>query len=169
MDKAQQALAHLDAVAYEMEIKWGIGRLTELVTPTMAARFKAQQELLDQITQTNDQQGIADAAQATVRGWQAMDQEASIKGALPVFQTKWIGKAPSGQTVTIYRMPQARLDNPDDDGSLVFTLDELLALVDGLPDLVKQVKQAGLAAQVKAVHDGKPEDIDWEKGDPLPF
>ncbi len=49
---------------------------------------------------------------------------------------------------------------------LVFTLEEVGRLIDGLPDAVLETKRVFPGARVTRV--GKPE-IDWEKGDELPF
>ena len=48
----------------------------------------------------------------------------------------------------------------------VFTLEEVGRLIDGLPDAVLETKRVFPGAKVTRV--GEPE-IDWEKGDELPF
>jgi len=47
-------------------------------------------------------------------------------------------------------------------------MDEVMTLIDGFPETVLEVKATFKAAEVTAVL-GKPEEIDWEIGDEIPF
>jgi hypothetical protein len=163
-----KAMTYLDQVAHEMEVKWGEGRLQKLVTPALADRFKAQQEILDGAISAGDAKAIDQAAAATARAWQVLDGEAAMKGCLPINQLVWKGTTPSGRKVIILRESSAIRHADEMEGDLVLTMDEVMTLNDGFPETVLEVKATFKAAEVTAVL-GKPEEIDWEIGDEIPF
>jgi len=166
MTDARKAVDHLDAVAAEMEIKWGVGRLPELVAPSLADKFKQQQAIVDAHIEANDSQAAADAADAMVRAWQALDSAAQISGALPIFQTQWQGTTPAGQKVRLVRQAKSSL-NILEDGELMLTFDEVLLLVDKMPDLLREVK-AAFPSTITRITD-KSAEMDWKLGDEIPF
>ena len=160
-------LMALDALAHELEIKWGMDRLPGLVDAGLGAKFHQQQQLLDDAIEQGDNERIKSTALGMQRAWKALDSAATIQGALPMFQTRWQAITPQGQQVVIYRMPNA-IPSPDDNGALVFCLDELLHIIDGMPELVNAVKQTfkEQGAQVTGVEKAP---MDWEHGDAIPF
>jgi hypothetical protein len=169
MTDARRSIERLDAVAADMEIKWGVGRLPELVAPSLADKFHQQQAILDTHIEAKDAQAAADAADAMVRAWQALDSAAQISGALPIFQTQWQGTTPAGQKVRLVRQAESSL-NMLEDGELMLTFDEVLLLVDKMPDLLREVK-AAFPSTITRITDkpDKPDEMDWERGDEIPF
>jgi hypothetical protein len=79
-----EALRPLDRVAVEMEGKWGVGRLTRLVTPDMAARFGSAKDKLNEAIRSNDGEEVAKRAAVMIRGWQALDRAATESGCEPL-------------------------------------------------------------------------------------
>ena len=74
-------VAPFDRVATEMEAKWGIDRLPELVTPELAAKYgKAMAHLNDCIAKQLPAECTAAAANC-IKGLHAMDAEATANGA----------------------------------------------------------------------------------------
>ncbi len=136
-----------------MEVKWGEGRLQKLVTPALADKFRAQQEILNQAISAGDAQTVDEAAAATARAWQVLDSEAAMKGCLPVHQLVWKDTAPSGRKVIILRENSAIRHADEMPGDLVLTMAELMTLIDGFPETVLEVKAAFKASQVTAVLD----------------
>ncbi len=80
VDPVSLAIKPLDLVAVQMEAKWGAGVLPQLVSPDMAAKFRRAQDRLDEAILTNDYDTIKGRADALIRGWQAMDLEATKNG-----------------------------------------------------------------------------------------
>lgn len=74
--------SRLDQTANDMERKWGIGRLSLLVSPELAARFMAAQDVHGAGPTATRSQADLDAMMA--RAWAAMDAEASARGASPL-------------------------------------------------------------------------------------
>jgi len=77
----QGAIEPLDRVAVDMERKWGAGRLERLVSPDTAMRFGSARDKLDQAIMERDLPEIARRASVVIRGWQALDKEATSIGA----------------------------------------------------------------------------------------
>jgi hypothetical protein len=75
----------LDNIAAAMERRWGVDRLPLMVSPATRERFDHFKAKLDTAIQQNHPQADIDAAAAIVaRGWQAMDKEATERGAFPL-------------------------------------------------------------------------------------
>ena len=75
----------LDNIAAAAERKWGVDRLPLMVSPATRERFDHFKAKLDTTIQQHHPQPDIDAAAAIVaRGWQAMDKEATERGAFPL-------------------------------------------------------------------------------------
>ncbi len=77
------AVAPFDRVAREMDRRWGVDRLPELVSPATAARYGAAMAHLNAMIDAADPARTAEAAQNCIRGMQAMDAEAQRLGHRP--------------------------------------------------------------------------------------
>lgn len=77
------AMAPMDGTAREMDAKWGIDRLPELVTPELAARYGQAIAHLNEMIASNDPAAVAAAAGNCQRGLIAMDAEALRLGHQP--------------------------------------------------------------------------------------
>ena len=84
------ALRPLDKVATEMEERWGVDRLATLVTPDTASRFGTAKAKLDSAIKNNDAGEVAKRASVMIRGWQAMDAEATDAGATWSDPQAWV-------------------------------------------------------------------------------
>ena len=74
----------LDQVAFEMERKWGVGRLRLLVSDLLRAKFDAQKDKLDAAIATNQEHYIRAQAEGMKRAWAALDKAASEAGHPPL-------------------------------------------------------------------------------------
>lgn len=74
-------VAPFDRVATEMELKWGIERLPELVSPATAAKFGAAMAHLNECIGKELPEECTAAANNCIRGLHAMDAEATASGA----------------------------------------------------------------------------------------
>ena len=85
------ALRPLDRVATEMDERWGVDRLATLVSPDTASRFGSAKAKLDTaIKDNNDAAAVAKRASVMIRGWQAMDAEATAAGAVWSDPQAWV-------------------------------------------------------------------------------
>lgn len=76
-------IAPMDRLANELDLKWGIDRLPELVTPEMAARYGAAIAHLNDCIREQDPAKCTAAANNCIRGLHAMDAEATRLGVKP--------------------------------------------------------------------------------------
>ena len=76
-DGIHHAIKPVDEIATRMELKWGCERLPGLVSPATAAKFGSAKAKLDAAIINNDPQAVAQRATIMVKGWKAMDKEAS--------------------------------------------------------------------------------------------
>lgn len=82
-------IAPLDRLASEYDMKWGIDRLPELVTPELAARYGAAMAYLNECIDAQDPAKCVDAAGNCIRGLHAMDAEATRLGRTPATGDFW--------------------------------------------------------------------------------
>ena len=87
--KVQSALVDYDRVASEIERKWGIDRLPELVNAELRERFWEAVHRLNVAIDKNDPEEVRRHADAAARGWYALDRAASAAGALPPSGEGW--------------------------------------------------------------------------------
>lgn len=167
------ALKPLDKLARDMEAKWGIDRLPELVPPEMAAKFGGALGQLQVAMRTDDLTSVQRFVANVMKGWQAMDAAATAAGHQPTAPECWpvrIGE----QRAWIVRDPGMRaLINGEPQGSVTYTLDEvgrLLALALGSgAATINGTKDLFPGATVREIRPTKPP-CDFEGGgDQIPF
>lgn len=96
------ALAPLDRLAGEMDWKWGIDVLPELVTPEMAAKYGSAVSKLHEAMDEGKPDVVAARVGVCIRGLQAMDAQATEAGAERASMDVWQVEL-NGQTVGIMK------------------------------------------------------------------
>lgn len=91
--RCDYALAPFDRMAAEMDRKWGVDRLVELVSPEMAERYGSAMAKLNAAIDAADPEQVSLRANVCMRGMQAMDQAATESGAEPASQDVWLVQA----------------------------------------------------------------------------
>jgi hypothetical protein len=91
--RCDYALGPFDRMAAEMDRKWGVDRLVELVTPEMAERYGSAMAKLNAAIEAADPEQVSLRANVCMRGMQAMDQAATQSGAEPASQDVWLVQA----------------------------------------------------------------------------
>jgi hypothetical protein len=155
----------LDHIALTMERTWGVGRLRLLVSDLLCAKFDAQKDKLEAAIATNQMSYIRAQAEGMKRAWAALDRAAREAGHPPLSPEVWECVLPSsGEVVAIVRTDAEAhhvcREMP------VFTLAEIGRLIEGLGSAVLAAKRVFPGAAVSAV---RPPEIDWKKGDEIPF
>lgn len=159
----QNALAPLDRLARDMERKWGCGRLPSLVDPELAARFGRAQDKLNEAIRLNAPHEIARRVGVVMRGWQALDDDATRAGAdrLPA---RTIGVEHGGRAWVVVLDPvdydKARADHIG--GGRVVALAELIEAYKIVSGRIAGVLEAFPGAQIRAPSGARLDD-------PLPF
>jgi len=90
-DAIDGSLKPLDALASDLERKWGRDRLIELVSPETASKFTTAKAKLDAAIAYNDPQDVIRRVNVMMRGWQALEKEAMQQyGHSPFPADVWI-------------------------------------------------------------------------------
>ena len=151
-EAVSDALRPLDRIAVEMESKWGVGRLTRLVAPDLAARFGSARDKLNEAIRANDAEAVAKRAAVMIRGWQALDAAATEAGceALPL---RTVGVRHEGRSYVIAwdRADVHKAAKLAPDASLVVTVQELLVAYEALRQKIAGIKEAFPGAELTRV------------------
>jgi len=151
-------LDEVDALAAEMELKWGVGRLRLLVPSDMRERFDRQRYLLNQaIWHGHDLEQVKVQSARMCRAWNALDAKAIELGAKPLDPLVWEVALDDGSVVAIVRdgydgSGEQRQRDVDLAGRavVVYTLEEIGRLLSLYPSIAK-VKYAFPGARVETV------------------
>ncbi len=155
----------LDHLALDMERKWGVDRLRLLVADPLRARFDAQKDKLDAAVVANEERYVRAQAEGMKRAWAVLGKAAIEAGARPLSPEVWECALPSSGTVVAIVRSSAEARHLAGE-RVVFSLEEVARLIDNLPAAVLETKRVFPGAEVARV--GPPE-IDWERGDDIPF
>lgn len=94
-DQMYGAMKPVDAIAAELELRWGAGKLETLVTPETAAKFESARAKLDVAIFNRDPEVVIQRAGVMVRGWKALEAEALRLGHKPMPPELWYATAPA--------------------------------------------------------------------------
>lgn len=140
-----------DALAIELERKWGTGRLRLLVSADLREKFDRQRLKLNEAIQTGDVAEVQLQADRMCNAYRALDGAAEAAGASKRNPDVWECLLPDGSVAAVV---------PDNDSAqwviaegrkmAVYTLAEIANLLHGFPALVK-AKECWAGATVTAV------------------
>lgn len=161
------ARAHIDAadhLAWEMDRKWGVGRLRLLVEPELRERFDRQRLKFNEALKTGTVPEVEREAGRMVNGWRALDGAAEAAGAAVASSAHWFeGALPDGSILAIVEpgshvQPEAWKDRQVQ----VWTVEELVRVVAAFPEIAK-CKEIWPGATVEAAR--RPDDPleAWER------
>ena len=94
LDQIHGALKPLDAVAADIELRWGKDRLETLVSPETAAKFEAARAKLDVAINDKNVDLVIKRAGVLTRGWTALEKEAIASGHRAAPPELWYATAP---------------------------------------------------------------------------
>lgn len=130
------ALDEADALAVEMERRWGVGRLRLLVSIDLREKFDRQRYMLNQAIWHGDLEAVRTQARRMCAAWRAVDAAAIAAGAAHLAPTVWEAATPDGAVVAVVR------DNADGHAVLaegravtVYTMAEVARLLAAFPAL----------------------------------
>ena len=91
--RCDYALAPFDQLARDMERRWGIDRLVELVPVEMAERYGSAMAKLNEAIDAGDPEQVKLRAGVCMRGLEAMDRTATESGAQAASDDVWLVEA----------------------------------------------------------------------------
>lgn len=171
--RCDYAVAPLDRLAREMDAKWGVDRLPDLVSVETAEKYGSAMAKLNAAIEAADPEQVKHRAAVCMRGLQAMDAEASAAGRSPASGDIWECEI-DGWKFGVLRdhaeWQAAQSQRPD---LQIFTLREIgVALkalrMDGA--ILKAAKEIG-GAEIVSIRDRvkMPKDFWKQGGDEVPF
>lgn len=159
-------LGPFDQAVREMDRKWGVDRLPEIVAPESAAKWGKAMAGLNDAINSEDADKVKFWVEVCLRGLKAMDEEA-LKSGQPISDPMIWEYQYEGQTYGIIEdgrhWPAAYAKRP---GLVIFTMREAaIALHAHRNGLVEAVKLAFPGAEISGIRDrgrNLEDDIDFE-------
>lgn len=84
-----QILYSLDLVQHRMEMKWGIGRLQQLASDDLMAKWEAQINKLNDAIMNSDVEAVKELVAGCQRGWAVLEKSAVARGHVPYEPQFW--------------------------------------------------------------------------------
>ncbi len=164
------AIAPLDRLAIEMDRKWGIDKLPELVSVETAEKYGRAVAQLNAALEANDPKLTAHKTGVCMRGLQIMDAEAEASGAPKATGAHWEYQLGNFKFAIIADDREWRTLKAQRPDLMIFTMREaalaLKAYCEVVP-AIETVKEKFPAAQItKLPQMGKSQD---DLNDPIPF
>tara|TARA_B100001287_G_scaffold107686_3_gene90725 strand:- start:3221 stop:3838 length:618 start_codon:yes stop_codon:yes gene_type:complete len=161
------AVNSVDAVARELEMKWGIGKLEELAPPNLAVKFEQARQNFSEACHLDDSDYLVQKANNLITGWRKLETTAIEAGHKPGSAEVWYGIAPPdcGEynfAIVKWGSDAAAIDR--DKYPIVYTLDEVCRII-------KSFQQPLVEAAKKEFKDSKIINIKTggDLNDPIPF
>jgi hypothetical protein len=125
------ALDEADALAIELERKWGCGRLRLVVPTELRGRFDSQRWKLTQAQWHGGLEDVVREAGRMAGAWRALDVAAEAAGAQPLSPNVWELSLSDGLVVAISRS-RDEAHHVADDARFVatYTLDDIARLIE---------------------------------------
>jgi hypothetical protein len=125
------ALDEADALAIELERKWGCGRLRLLVPTELRTRFDTQRWKLVQAQWHGGLDDVVREAARMVRAWRALNGAAEAAGATPLSSDVWELSLSDGTVVALTRSRTEAHHIADDPRFFVtYTLSDVANLIE---------------------------------------
>ena len=149
-----RALRPVDETAHQMEMKWGVDRLEQLVEPELAAKFGTAKAQLDQAIDEGDPVMVAQKGGAMIRGWMALDAAAAHQLPIDQVATAWHWRHPeTDQPYAITKdNASAQVIRKLSPAPIIYTMDEVCRILTcNEMALVNSVKEQFPGSTVKDV------------------
>lgn len=166
-ETCRAAVNSVDAVARELEMKWGIGKLEELAAPNLAVKFEQARQNFSEACQLDDSEYLVQKANNLITGWRKLETTAIQAGHKPGSAEVWYGIAPEDcdeYNFAIVKWPSDAANIDRDKYPIVYSLDEVCRII-------KSFQQPLVEAAKTTFKDSKIIDIKTggNLNDPIPF
>ena len=167
--KVQSALIEFDRAVTDIEDRWGVDRLPELVDHNLRERFYKQRERLDAAIQANVGSEVQREAEVMLKGYKHLIKAAEANGFAELTGEVWEAQMPDGRVLavakTIDEANKAARDNRD---MVVYSMDEIARVLCGWEEfkLATMAKHTFPGAEVVEIRERNTKEL---KDDELPF
>ena len=171
------AVDGMDAVAREMEQRWGADRLRLLVDADLRDKFDRQRYLVNQAIWHGQLHEVQEQAGRMVKAYRALDRAATAAGAQLLSPDIWEVALKDNRVLAIVRTSteaHAVAQSANGRAVVVWTLDEVAAMVSAQSE-VMMIKTAFPGAKITAVRNNIGDPLDGLAdsriglGDEIPF
>jgi len=169
-ETCRAAVNSVDKVARDLENKWGIGKLQELASPSLAVKFERARQNFSDAANGDDHNYLVQKAENLIVGWQTLEKAAIKKGHKPTDAEVWFAIAPEDQgeykfAIVKHASDVAAVDR--DAHPRVYTLDEIARIISHYEtSMLKTAKEIFPNSKITKIgdnNDAKTYD------DPIPF
>lgn len=168
--RCDAALAPLDRLARQMDDRWGVDRLVELVSPETAERYGSALAKLNEAIRESDPPTVLHRAKVCIRGLEAMDAEALELGRTPNTGEYWEYEYEDLKFAIVRdnsEWPLVKKERPE---LQIYSLREIAVILKSVAGIsfIDTVKREFPQAEIKKIKERLPDDF-WENGgDPIP-
>ena len=128
----------VDALAVEMERKWGVGRLRLLVNDGLREKFDRQRLKMNHAIWHGDLDDVRTEAARMTTAWRALDQAATAAGAAHLSPVVLETALSDGTLIAIVRdNVDAAAVTADGRKAQLWTLEEVARVIEAFPAIVK--------------------------------
>jgi hypothetical protein len=128
---AEAIMAPMDALAHEMEQKWGYGRLQTLVPPEWAMKWHSAFEKLNLAIAKGDLVELRERCEIMMRGYKKLDELATEAGHPTHYNPKvWEAVGDSGRVYAICQTPLDERNARLDKDVRIITLKEVIKIIE---------------------------------------
>jgi len=131
-ETCRAAVNSVDAVARELEMKWGIGKLEELAAPNLAVKFEQARQNFSEACQLDDSDYLVQKANNLIAGWRKLETSSIEAGHKPGSAEVWYGIAPEDcdeYNFAIVKWPSDAAAIDRDKYPIVYSLDEVCRII----------------------------------------
>ena len=165
--ECDMAIGPFDQAAREADKRWGVDRLPDLVSAETAARWGTAMANLNAAIDAQDKALVIARVNACLRGFAAMDAEATAAGHAPIVPEAWEFDV-NGQTVALLRdmaaWPAYEALRP---GVRIYSLREVALALGNYSPGVAEAKKHFPGAEVTAIR--QPTPLEDDLNDIIPF
>ncbi len=156
--RVQSTVDGVDALAVEMERRWGVGRLRLIVDDELRRKFDRQARLWnDALWEGPTASDAIYHGQAMARAWQALDRAAGEAGCAQLETEVWEVGLEDGTVAALVRTgAEAHEVVREGRAMKVYTMAEIGRLLDAFPEIIK-AKDVFPGSIVTAVREPLPE------------
>lgn len=127
----------VDALAHEMERKWGVDRLRLLVPANIRLKFDTQRQKLNNAIWHGDLPDLDRECGRMIAAWRYCDRVATEAGHAVLSPEAWETSLSDGTAITIVRDGVDAHAVADGRRRQVWSLDEVARVIEAFPDVVK--------------------------------
>lgn len=163
------ALHSLDALARDMERKWGSCRLPALVPDELSRKFYSQHRKVSMAIRSGRNADALVEIDKMKTAWRYLDRQADQLGAEPIHPAVWEVALSDGTVVAIVQdEDSAAAVDPQERKMKVYVLSEVARLIEVMPTVIA-IKEQWPGAKVITTRTITADSYWWENGDELPF